>query len=90
MQHTITKGLYFTSLDTNFNPCSKQSAFYQLEEYVTDAGNVFAISFFTGKLSYSVGQKVDVVPNIELNKNLVLEKVIKNAYLNAYTKNRIL
>lgn len=86
MQYTITKGLYFTSLDINFNPCSTQSAFYQLEEYTTDAGNVFAISSFTGKLSYSAGQKVDVVPSVELNKNLLLKNVIKNAY----TKNRAL
>lgn len=87
---TITKGLYFTSLDARFNPCSREKATFQLEEYKTDYKNVFAISSFTGNFSYSIGQKVDTVPRVELTDNFVLENVIKNTFLNACMKNRVL
>ena len=84
--HTITKGLYFTSLDSRFNPCSREAAFYQLEKYSTDAGSVFALSSPTGKYSYSIGQQVNTVPRVELKSDLILNNVVKNIYLNAVSK----
>jgi len=87
---TITKGLYFTSLDGRFNPCSNEAAVFQLEEYKTDAGNAFALASFTGKFSYSVGQQISTVPRVELNSTLTLNNVIKNTYLNVISNNRML
>ena len=87
-RHIITKRLYFTSLDARFNPCSRQNATYQLEEYRTDKGNIYAISTYVDRFSYSIGQHVDTVSRAELNDKLCLENVIKNAYLNTLSNNR--
>lgn len=88
IRHTITKRLYFTSLDARFNPCSRQNATYQLEEYRTDKGNIYAISTYVDRFSYSIGQHVDTVLRAELNDKLCLENVIKNACLNELSNNR--
>jgi len=85
---TIKQGLYFTSLDSHFNPCSREAALFQLEKYSTDTEEAFAITSFTGKFSYSVGQQISTVPRVELNSTLTLNNVIKNAYLNAISNNR--
>ncbi len=87
-RHTIIQRLYFTSLDARFNPCSRQNATYQLEEYLTDKGNIFAISTYVDRFSYSIGQHVDTVPQVELNDRLSLENVIKNMYLSKLPNNR--
>ena len=85
---TITKRLYYTSLDALFNPCSKEKAIFQLEEYTTDKTNIFAISSYTGHFSYSIGQKVDIVPQVHVRENMHLNNVIKNQYLNVLSNNR--
>ena len=85
---TITQRLYYTSLDARFTPCSKEKAVFQMEEYTTDKGNAFAISTYTGHFSYSIGQHVDTVPQVELNDRLSLENVIKNMYLSKLPNNR--
>lgn len=90
MQHIITKRNYFTSLDGRFNPCSQQQAMYQLEMYNTDKGNIFAIASYTGKFSYAIGQNVTTLPCVKLNNGLSLDNVIKNAYLNSLSNNRML
>ena len=87
---TIKQGLYFTSLDVRFNPCSREAAVFQLEEYSTDTENAFAITSFTGRYSYSAGQKINTIPRVELNSTLTLNNVIKNTYLNAISNNRML
>ena len=87
-RHTIIQRLYFTSLDARFNPCSRQNATYQLEEYRTDKGNIYAISTYVDRFSYSIGQHVDTVPQVELNDRLSLENVIKNMYLSKLPNNR--
>jgi len=85
---TITQRLYYTSLDARFTPCSKEKAVFQMEEYTTDKENAFAISTYTGHFSYSIGQHVDTVPQVELNDRLSLENVIKNMYLSKLPNNR--
>lgn len=85
---TITKSLYYTSLDGRFNPCSKEKAVFQLEEYETDKTNAFAISNYTGRFSYSVGQKVETFPQLHVHGNLHLNNVIKNQYINVLSNNR--
>ena len=85
---TITQRLYYTSLNARFTPCSKEKAVFQMEEYTTDKGNAFAISTYTGHFSYSIGQHVDTVPQVELNDRLSLENVIKNMYLSKLPNNR--
>jgi len=87
MRHIITKREYFTSLDGRFNPCSQQKAMYQLEKYNTDKGGVFAISSYNGKYSYSIGQEITTLPHVEIKPHLLLDNVIKNAYLNALSNN---
>lgn len=85
---TITDRLYYTSLDTRFCPCAKEKAAFQLEEYATDKTKIFAISNYTGYFSYSVGQKVDVIPQVRVHENLNLNNVIKNQYINVLSSNR--
>lgn len=88
MQHIITGKLYFTSLDSRFNPCSKQTAKHQMEMYKTDKEEVCVISVYTGNFSYGIGQKVEVAPTIELKENFSLKNIIKNSFFNTYMKNR--
>lgn len=89
MQHTITKTSFFTSLDSRFTPCSQERAVYQMEKYQSDKGSVCALTAYTGKFSYAIGQNVDVIEKVEVN-NLLLNNVIKNEYLNSYAKHRTL
>lgn len=84
----ITKRLYYTSLDARFTPCSKEKAVFQMEEYTTDKGNAFAVSTYTGHFSYLIGQKVDIVPQVNVRENMYLNNVIKNQYLNILSNNR--
>ena len=93
MPKTITKRLFFTSLDARLHPCSAQNAIYQLEKYRACSENVYAIAPYVGKFSYSIGQSVDTMPlpRIELSDGIALINVIKNAcLLNTVSKNRII
>ena len=79
MQYVITEQVSIRPLDERFIRCSKDKAKYQYEQYRTNKShkrNIVAISDYSGTFSYTIGDKVNVLDHLYINRGICFNNII--------------